>query len=207
MNQAECAQHLLDTLTALGHQSALVGGLAVSARTRPRFTRDIDFAVAVASDKEAEGLVRAMQEQGFRLLRVIEQDAKKVLSTVKFGHPDDRDDEPSIDLLFGSTGIEREIVRDATSINIARGISVPVARVPLLIAMKVLSESVVRDQDRSDLRVLLTTASSSELDEAERAVRLIEARGFNRDKDLQAALKSFIQEMRPQQEQKADLEL
>ena len=179
MNQAERAQHLLKTLTALNYQSALVGGLAVSARTRPRFTRDIDFAVAVASDKEAEGLVLAMQQQGFRLLKVIEQDAKKVISTVRFGHPDDWDNQPSVDLLFGSTGIEREIVREATSFKITKGISVPVARISHLIAMKVLSENKVRDQDRSDLRVLLTAASSSELDEAERAVYLIEERGFD----------------------------
>ncbi len=33
---------------------ALVGGLAVSARTEPRFTRDADLAVALTSDAEAE---------------------------------------------------------------------------------------------------------------------------------------------------------
>ena len=33
---------------------ALIGGLAVSARTEPRFTRDADLAVAVTSDAEAE---------------------------------------------------------------------------------------------------------------------------------------------------------
>jgi hypothetical protein len=32
---------------------AMVGGLAVSARAEPRFTRDLDFAVAVANDDEA----------------------------------------------------------------------------------------------------------------------------------------------------------
>jgi hypothetical protein len=35
------------------HQLVLVGGLAVSARTAPRFTRDIDFCAAVADDAEA----------------------------------------------------------------------------------------------------------------------------------------------------------
>ena len=64
--------------------------------------------------------------------------------------------------------------------------------------MKVLSENEVRDQDRGDLRVLLTAASANELSEAEKAVRLIEERGFNRGKNLPAALESFIQEMRPQ---------
>ncbi len=33
---------------------ALVGGLAVSARSEPRFTRDIDLAVAVDGDQQAE---------------------------------------------------------------------------------------------------------------------------------------------------------
>ena len=33
---------------------ALVGGLAVSARTEPRFTRDIDIVVAVEDDTRAE---------------------------------------------------------------------------------------------------------------------------------------------------------
>ena len=32
---------------------ALIGGLAVSARTEPRFTRDADLAVAVESDAQA----------------------------------------------------------------------------------------------------------------------------------------------------------
>jgi hypothetical protein len=43
-----------------GVRCALVGGLAVSARTEPRFTRDADLAVAVASDAEAESLIRAL---------------------------------------------------------------------------------------------------------------------------------------------------
>lgn len=196
MNLVERALHLLRTLKALDHEAALVGGLAVSARTRPRFTRDVDFAVAVDSDEEAEAVVRAMQQQGFRLLSVIEQDAKKVLSTVRFRHPRDRGSEPTIDLLFGSTGIEREIVQCATPVEIAENISLPVARIGHLIAMKVLSESAVRDQDRGDLRVLLTVASADELEEAEKAVQLIEERGFARGKDLPAALASFIAEMR-----------
>ena len=36
---------------------ALLGGLAVSARTDPRFTRDIDLAIAVGTDRGAEQVV------------------------------------------------------------------------------------------------------------------------------------------------------
>jgi len=139
-----------------------------------------------------------MQYQGFQLLMVIEQAERKVLSTVRFKHPDDQGNDPSVDLLFASTGIEPLIVREATSVKIADEVLVPVARIPHLIAMKVLSENEVRDQDRGDLRVLLTAASVEELAEAEKAVRLIEERGFNRGKNLAATLQSFIQEMRPQ---------
>ena len=41
-------------LAHAGVRFALIGGLAVSARTEPRFTRDADLAVAVTSDAEAE---------------------------------------------------------------------------------------------------------------------------------------------------------
>ena len=42
---------------------ALVGGLAVGARARPRFTQDLDFAVAVDSDRAAERIVAAMRKR------------------------------------------------------------------------------------------------------------------------------------------------
>lgn len=40
-------------LTELGARFALVGGLAVSAWGEPRYTRDVDLAVAVERDDEA----------------------------------------------------------------------------------------------------------------------------------------------------------
>jgi len=38
-------------LTALQLRWAVVGGLAVSARTEPRFTRDVDLVIAVSDDQ------------------------------------------------------------------------------------------------------------------------------------------------------------
>ncbi len=43
-------------LDGLGFEWALVGGLAVSARTQPRFTADADLAVAVSDDHAAEAM-------------------------------------------------------------------------------------------------------------------------------------------------------
>lgn len=47
------------------HSFALVGGLVVSARTEPRFTRDADIAVAVADDTEAEAMIRSLRHRGY----------------------------------------------------------------------------------------------------------------------------------------------
>jgi hypothetical protein len=61
---------------------AVVGGLAVSARTEPRLTRDIDLAVAVADDREAEGLVKALVARGFAVEATVEQEAIARLATL-----------------------------------------------------------------------------------------------------------------------------
>lgn len=39
---------------------ALMGGLAVSVRSRPRFSSDLDVVVAVETDQDAESLVYAL---------------------------------------------------------------------------------------------------------------------------------------------------
>lgn len=196
MNQSRRAVEVVELLASLGHECALVGGLAVSVRGRERFTRDVDFAVAVENDEEAEALTFAMQERRYTLKEVIEQEVLDRLGTVRFRHPDDRVDEPSVDLLFASSGIENEIVEQATLVEWAPGISIPVASLPHLVAMKVLSEQENREQDRADLRVLLCVATDSEIDEARRLVRLIEERGFHRGRDMRGNLREFLDQMR-----------
>lgn len=47
---------------------SLIGGMAVSARSEPRFTRDLDVAVSVVSDDEAEEVVRKMRERGMTVM-------------------------------------------------------------------------------------------------------------------------------------------
>jgi len=60
-------------LTDAGVRFALIGGLAVSVRTEPRFTRDADLAVALPSDVEAEALIRTLQTSGYGIEAIIEQ--------------------------------------------------------------------------------------------------------------------------------------
>jgi hypothetical protein len=64
------------------HPWALVGGLAVSVRVEPRFTRGFDLAVAVADDRAAEQLVADLTTAGFELRLTLEQQALERLAAV-----------------------------------------------------------------------------------------------------------------------------
>jgi predicted nucleotidyltransferase len=97
-----------------------------------------------------------------------------------------------VDLLFASSGIEAEVAQAAELLEIAPGLSLPVATIGHLIALKVLArDDVTRPQDLADLRALLTAASAEDLDLARQAVALVAARGFNRGRDLGKALEEL----------------
>ena len=88
---------------------ALVGGLAVSVRTEPRFTRDLDLAAAVVDDRAAEALIHRLQADGFRALATVEQAATHRLATARLAPPEDQSQGLMVDLLFASSGIEAEV--------------------------------------------------------------------------------------------------
>ncbi|MCI5064556.1 nucleotidyl transferase AbiEii/AbiGii toxin family protein [bacterium] len=192
MKKLQRAIEVIRLIRQLGHESVLVGGLAVSTWTRERFTKDMDFAVAVTTDEESEQLAISMQHQGYRLTTVIEQEAHRIIATLRFRDLQDHSSEPSIDLLCGSCGIENEIVRDASVIRIAHSLELPVARLPHLLAMKILSEDEVRIQDQADIKALIQVASEGELRETRRLLQLISDRAFHRGKKLQQVFEKFI---------------
>ena len=107
---------------------ALVGGLAVSARGHSRYTADIDIAVAVSSDKESERIVAALLGRGYQVQTLIEQEAVGRLATVRLEGPLPTAPVVIVDLLFASCGIESEIVSGAETVEIGRGLRMPVAR-------------------------------------------------------------------------------
>jgi hypothetical protein len=73
LSSAEAAlRRIVADLRELQRQFALVGGLAVSARTEPRLTRDADLVVLVADDRDAEALVRDLQGRGWRVLAALD---------------------------------------------------------------------------------------------------------------------------------------
>ena len=175
---------LSDALTTQRQRFALVGGLAVSARAEPRFTRDVDVAVAAADDSVAEMLVYQLVNLGYVVLMAVEQDAAKRLATVRMLPPRQSRQSVVADLLFASSGIEDRLVDSAEAIEILPGFTVPVATVGHLLALKVLSLAPDRPQDLMDIRSLLAVASPSDLDHAHAALALIDERGFSRGKAL-----------------------
>jgi hypothetical protein len=125
---------------------------------------------------------------GFGVSALVEQNATGRLATVRLA-PADAPEGGVIVLLFASSGVEPEIVSAAEPIEILPSLVVPVARVGHLIALKLLArDDVTRPQDTVDLRALLRCASPAELTLARDAIALITSRGFNRGRDLSAAL-------------------
>lgn len=175
------------------HAFALVGGLAVSARALARFTKDIDFAVAVDSDAAAEQVVFTMQRSGYLIETVIQQRNSGRLATARLCRGPKA---PIVDLLFAASGIEPEVASSATRLSVLNH-AVPVAAVGHLIAMKLVStDDDRRPQDRLDLTELAKVADDAEWARAEVAVRLIAERGFGRGRDLVAALAEWRERAR-----------
>jgi hypothetical protein len=173
---------------------AIIGGVAMGARTEPRFTRDLDIALAARDDTEAEAVVRHLFQRGYRTLAVIEQTVAHRMATVRLLPPLD-DEPPIVDLLFASSGIENEVVEAAEPAEVFPGVTAKVATVSSLLAMKVLCRNDdERPQDRIDLAELLKIATDADRRAASKLLDLIIERGFNRDRDLRKAFNEVCEE-------------
>lgn len=198
VNRLEAAlRGVLRDLGEDGRRAAVIGGLAVSVRSEPRTTRDVDFAVAVDDDRDAERVVYRLSVRGYRINAPLEQEAVGRLATVRMTPPGGVGETVVVDLLFASSGIEREIVERAEFLEVFRGVSVPVACLADLVALKLLSrDDARRPQDRLDLHALLSRASPEELAITRADLALITGRGFHRNRDLQAALEAALIEFK-----------
>jgi hypothetical protein len=152
------------------------------------------MAVMVDGDSAAEGLVRSLMTDGYAVFSSIEHDNGR-LATVRMTRAFDGID-VVVDLLFASSGIEPEVARAAESLEITPGLLLPVATVGHLIALKVLArDDLTRPQDLADLRALLAAAVPADLVVARESVALIEARGFNRGRDLRKSLDDLVAQL------------
>ncbi len=180
-------------LEASGVPWCLVGGLGVSARAEPRFTRDLDLAVSVADDEAAEALVRDLMARHYQAIAVVEHDTVDRLAMVRLVPPGERSEGVVVDLLFASSGIEPELTAQSERMEVLGGVVVPVAALGHLLALKLLArDDERRPQDAVDLRALLAVADDRERARALEAVWTIQARGFARGRDLVSLLSDLV---------------
>ena len=187
MSLLSAASQVLSALRQENVKGCIVGGLAVSARCDPRFTRDVDIAVVVDTDEHAEALVHALATHGLRMNGLVEQEAVGRLAMARLS----TEEGLSVDLLIASSGIEREVVMNAETLEVVRGVLLPVARTGHLIALKLLSVAPGRETDAADLRNLASVATEDEWKLAGEAVAQIQDRGFARGRQLDAELLSL----------------
>jgi hypothetical protein len=148
------AKGLVDLSRQLGEAGfpfALVGGIAASARGEARFTRDIDVAVAVQDDAEAERVVFLLVKQGYVVTATVEQEVTGRLATARLRNANGI----ICDLIFATTGIESEIVQGAELIEVFSKVHVPTATAEALLAMKTLSATPQRPRDSGDIQSII----------------------------------------------------
>jgi hypothetical protein len=157
MNRFQAALRVLPRdLRAVSASWALVGGMAVSARSISRFTSDFDVAITVGKESEAEQIVARLLAKGYSLNVLLEDELTQTIATVRLNCPPGDAAPLLLDLLFGTSGIEAEIVDAATIETVLPGVRMPVATIGHLLAMKVLADREGRENDAGDIYRCLT---------------------------------------------------
>ena len=182
-------------LEAIRCEWALLGALALAVRVAPRETTDVDVGVAVGDDREADHVVFELHSRGYRDLQegVLVDKTTGHLSTMRLVAPGDEANGTNVDLLFDSSGIEREIVAAADRIEIVEGLIVPVVKTGHLLALKVFAG---RPKDLGDVQAILEATDPTEIDRARHALDLISRRGRDRGRDLAGELEVLLQQPR-----------
>ena len=177
-------------LTALSYDWALVGGLAISTRCEPRFTHDLDIAISVISDEQAELLTFKLIRRGAQMRFLLDHDEQGRLSMVSLLIGSSS--VSPVDLLFASSGIEAEVIQGATLLEVFPQVQAPVASIAHLTALKLLSVSQKRLKDLADLSALREVATDEDQKVTKEACALITQRGFHRGLNLSARFDRWI---------------
>lgn len=187
----EVLEQLAADLVEQSIDFALVGGMAVSVRAVPRFTRDVDVVVRVSGDHQAEQVIHALLQRGYQCETIIEQKQAGRLATCRL-KPRRSADGTLTDVIFATCGIESEITNAATEAALESGVVVPVAQIGDLLAMKILSTAEGRFQDEQDIVELLRVSEAEDVEQARSRLQLITDRGFHRGRSLLDDLETRI---------------
>jgi len=187
---------LSSTITCLDDfevRYALIGGLAVSARSEPRFTRDVDLIVEAVTDADAEQLIRAMLGRGFMVHAQLEQKTDGRLATVRLVKRADPEG-GIVDLFFASSGVEQEVLEAATLEELTEEIALPIVQAEDLIALKLLAvHNRRRPRDTEDVLNLIDSVPKERLNRTRELLKLIEARRPLSGKGLEEILDELIE--------------
>ncbi len=143
---------LAEAFAARSVRHALIGGLAISMRGRPRLTQDIDFLVDVTLIA-LPGLLDDLVERGFSLepMVVIKEYTRENITAFKFGPV-------RIDWLKPVLPFYSRALADAAPLEWTEGHTVRVATAEGLILTKIVA---FRPQDQMDIETLLTANRDS----------------------------------------------
>lgn len=168
-------------LSDAGVPFALVGGIAASARGEARFTRDIDVAVVVQDDAEAEKVVFLLVEQGYLVTATVEQEVTGRMATARLRNANGI----VCDLIFATTGIESEIVQEAELVEVFSKVHVPTATAEALLAMKTLSATPQRPRDSGDIQAIVLANPDFDESRVLHYLNAINQRGCARGQQLE----------------------
>ncbi|MFO0593802.1 MAG: nucleotidyl transferase AbiEii/AbiGii toxin family protein [Myxococcaceae bacterium] len=148
-------EHAIRVLESLGASYCVVGGIARSVHAEPRSTDDVDFAVSAQSQDEVDAVMRGLGGAGFVIREVFfkRESGHVATARVTWG-----DGPTRADLLFETSGMERQVVQDARRIEVLPGLMAPVIGREGLIAMKLIAG---REQDLSDIAALMDAGEVS----------------------------------------------
>jgi hypothetical protein len=144
---------MVEALNSLKVRFTLIGGLAVGYRSRPRFTRDIDFLLEVPP-LVLPSLLQALQERGFSFdtEKAIREWTREHLTVLTYHGV-------NIDWLKPVLPVYQHVIERARTENFL-GFSVPIASPEGLILTKLIA---FRGQDQVDIENLLA-ANPGQLD-------------------------------------------
>ncbi|MBI5701266.1 hypothetical protein HZC34_05440 [Candidatus Saganbacteria bacterium] len=128
---------------------ALIGALAVSARSKPRATQDIDFLVSAENDFFSEIFPKTIKEMGYsyKIFKGTADDPIKGLIRIF-----DKNDDELVDIIPVFWKWQEEMVNSASSIKLFENLSIPIALAEDLVVLKLKAGG---PQDLVDVQELL----------------------------------------------------
>lgn len=159
---------------------ALIGGVAVSARARPRATKDVDFLVQADREYFTKESIQKILPKGFSF-KIFKSDRLDPLNGVVRIY--DEEGNELVDIIPVFWKWQDDVIKAAEQIEIFEGVSVPIAKIEDLVVLKLKAGGA---QDMVDIEELLkATAVTDDFDK----VRMLDlAKQAGVDKKLKKIL-------------------